>query len=102
MNEHGFSDVTPHEIIRRVSGNIVEIREMSAEKDPSWDPEIIPGGFSAHYVNQRDQKWFIKSNPDGEVKRVHKRKNGYFYYKGSNGSKFRESDKPIRFYDYNF
>jgi hypothetical protein len=98
-NHYGYSDVTPYEVVRRVSDKTIEIREMDAERDESVKLEFHVGGYSAHCSNQRDQKWFIASNPENRVIRIRLGKQGW---KDKHGRKFGLSDKPVRFYDYNF
>ena len=105
-NYHGYSDVHPVEVVRIISDSTVEVRAMDAVLDPEWKPEIIPGGFVGHCVNQGDQKHIITSNEENPVFRVrlsrskNPRKNGYWF--DSNGSRYVMNDKPVRFYDYNF
>ena len=99
-NHLGYSDVNPYEVVKVVSGKTLEIRSMTAEKDDSVKLEFQAGGFSAHCSNQQKQKWFINSNPDGEVKRIRLSKNGKWFDKY--GNRFSLSDKPVKFYDYNF
>ena len=98
-NMHGWSDVTPFEIVRVVSPKTIEVRAMIAEQDESFKPEIIPGGFAGHCVNQGQQKWNYKSAPEGMVLRARLRKDGNFH---SNFGKHVLSTEPRKFYDYNF
>lgn len=98
-NHIGYSDVTPFEIIRAVSGKTLEIRRMNAERDPTFKPEFVPGGFSAHCTNQIDQAWIISSDPTAAVIRIRKGKLGW---KDANGNRYQLAEKPVRFYDYNF
>ncbi len=99
-NRLGYSDVKPCEIIRHVSAKTIEIRDMRSERDPTWKPEIIPGGFAGHCVNQHTQRWNITSDPEGRVTRI--RLNNRGVWKDSHGRKYQLSDTPRRFYDYNF
>lgn len=99
-NHHGYSDINPFEVIKAVSAKTLEVRSMTAVEDKSVKLEFHAGGFSAHCSNQQDQKWFITSNPEGEVKRIRLSNKGYWQDKY--GNKFILSDKPIKFYDYNF
>lgn len=99
-NHIGYSDVNPFEIVRRVSDKTIEIRAMDSERDPDWKPKFIPGGFSAHCVNQSEQRWNIQSNPDNPVIRIRLQKSGQ--WKDAHGRRFDLHDSPIRFYDYNF
>ena len=98
-NHYGYSDVYPFEVVKVVSDKTIEIREMDAERDESVKLEWAPGGFAGHCINQRDQKWFIKSNPENPVIRIRLSKQGW---KDRHGRKFGLSEKPVRFYDYNF
>ena len=98
-NQYGYSDVTPFEVIRVISDKTIEIREMDAERDDSVKMEFHVGGFSAHCSNQRDQKWFIKSDETAPVIRIRLGKNGW---KDKHGRRFALADEPVKFYDYNF
>jgi hypothetical protein len=98
-NEMGYSDVEPHEVIREVSAKCLEIRAMSAALDPTWKPDMIPGGFSAHTVNNGEQRWLIRSSEASPVIRIRLGKRGW---KDKHGNRYVLSDKPRKFYDYNF
>ncbi len=68
ISRHGYSDIAPFEVIEvSKSGKKIKCRAMKADLDPAFKPEFIPGGFSAHCVNNNEQKWIIESNPDGEI-----------------------------------
>jgi hypothetical protein len=99
-NRYGHSDVTPYEVVRKVSDKCLEVRWMRSTQDPDWKPNIISGGFSGICTNNNQQKWNITSDTSAAVVRIRKHKNGY--WKDASGSVFRLSDKPIMFYDYNF
>ena len=98
-NHHGYSDVTPYEVVKHVSNQTIEIREMDSEKDPSWVPNWHVGGFAGHCSNQHEQKWFIKANAENPVIRIRLGKNGW---KDKHGRRFNLSNEPVRYYDYNF
>jgi hypothetical protein len=98
-NHIGYSDVNPFEIIRKVSDKTVEIRAMNAERDPNWKPDFVAGGFCGTVVNQRDQRWIISSSADAPAVRI---RLGKFGWKDRNGRRYQLSDKPVKFYDYNF
>lgn len=97
-NMHGWSDVYPFEIIRVVSPKTIEVRAMIAELDEDFKPEIIPGGFSGHCVNQNKQTYKYRSCPEGQVMKVRLGKKGW---KSAMG-KHVLSTQPRKFYDYNF
>lgn len=95
-NRHGWSDIDPFEIIA-VTPKTITIRSMLCELDKDWKPEQHVGGFCAHTSNNHEQKWIIKSDPKGGTEIIHLNKKGW----GHIGC-FRISDKPIKFYDFNF
>lgn len=97
-NEYGYSDVTPYEIVRRVTDKTIEVREMDAVLAPGWKPEFIPGGFAGHCINQSSQEWVYTSRPEAPVIRIRLTKKGWAH----KGSRFKLADKPRKFYDYNF
>lgn len=98
-NHLGYSDVTPHEIMRTVSAKTLEIREMKAERDDTVKLEWVAGGFAGHCVNQRSQKWNITSDTDRQTFRIRLGKLGW---KDAHGRRFVLNDQPVKFYDYNF
>jgi len=98
-NQHGYSDVNPFEIVRRISDKTIEIRAMSAEIDPTWKMDWVAGGFCGTVVNQYTQRWIITSNPEARVIRIRYGKRGW---KDSSGYLYGLSHKPKKFYDYNF
>lgn len=98
-NHLGYSDITPHEVVRIVSDKTIEIREMDAKRDESVKLEWIAGGFAGHCVNQRDQEWFITSDESAPVIRIRLGKHGW---KDKYGRRYEICDEPVKFYDYNF
>lgn len=99
VNHIGYSDVNPYEVVRRVSDKTLEVRAMNAERDPSWNPDFVPGGFFGTVVNQSEQKWVITSDENGRVVRIRLGKQGW---KDAHGNRYQLSDEPVKFYDYNF
>ena len=99
-NQIGYSDVNPFEVVRVVSDKTIEIRAMNAERDESFKLDFVPGGFSAHCVNQADQKWFITSDEEAPVIRIRLSKNKGWCDK--HGQRYMLADAPRKFYDYNF
>lgn len=98
-NESGYSDMYPYEIVKVVSENTIEIRPMDTERDDSVELKWVSGGFAGHCVNQGKQKWFYKSNPDNPVRRIRRRKDGYFY---NHCNRVYLEQEPRKFHDYNF
>lgn len=98
-NKLGYSDVTPFEVIKKISDKTLVIRAMKYERDESVKLEFDVGGFAAHCVNQHEQKWFIESDPTRPEIRIRLGKKGW---KDAHGSSYNLEDAPRRFYDYNF
>jgi hypothetical protein len=98
-NHIGYSDINPFEIVRRVSDKTLEIRAMNAERDQSWKPNFIPGGFCGTVVNQSEQRWVISSNESAKPVRIRFGKKGW---KDAHGNRYALADQPQKFYDYNF
>ena len=100
-NRIGYSDIYPCEVVNVISDKTIEVRDMDADLDPSFNPEFEIGGFSGVCTNQNEQRWIYKSRPDFPIFRVRysKAKN---CWKDKNGNRFRMSEVPVKFYDYNF
>lgn len=96
-NLHLWTDVEPYEIIRYVSDVTLELRHMKSELLSK--PEFIPGGFSAHCTNNSSLKYKITPDPDAEIIRARLRKDGKFH---SVKGEHHLSDRPMKYYDYNF
>ena len=99
-NRIGHTDVTPYEIIKDVNGRVLHVRAMKTELNPDWKPDIVPGGFVGHCTNNYKQEWNCTSNPEGRVTIIRQHKDGRWY--SSYHDQFVLSEKPQKFYDYNF
>lgn len=99
-NMYGWSDVYPYEVIEVRTPRKLIIRSMNAELDPTWRPEVIPGGFVGHCVNNDEQRWVITPDEDGAVLPIRLNKRGE--WKDTAGNKYGLADNPRRKYDYNF
>lgn len=94
-----YSDSTACTIIRiSASGKTIWIQEDIATLADDWKPEIIPGGFSGHCVNNHSQSYTYKPNPEGKVYRASLRKDGRI--RTTSGERVTEG--RYHFYDYNF
>lgn len=98
-NLHMHTDIEPYEVVRVISDKTIEIRRMNADKDESVELKWAAGGFAGHCVNQRDQKWIIKSDNNSPVIRARRRVDGYFH---SAYGRHMLNSRPVCFYDYNF
>ena len=93
----GWTDRYPYEILARTAKTIT-VRPMRYEKDPTWKPEFVPGGFSAVCVNQGEQRWLLSSDEDAVVLKAYLRKGGMYHCALGPLS----INRATRFYDYNF
>lgn len=96
-NHKMWTDVEPYEVIRVISDKCVEIRPMST-KQIEFPKEFHIGGFSAHCSDQHRQKYEYTSNPTAPTMKIRKGKKGW----AAGSMKFKMSDAPVKFYDYNF
>ena len=93
-NHRSWSDVTPYEVVRVISDKVVEIRQMKTKSVKA--PELLGvGGFSAVYDNQ-SQEWECLPDENMPIERIKLLKGGW------GGGKYKMSDRPIYYYDYNF
>jgi hypothetical protein len=99
-NQISYSDVTPFEVVRHVSGKTVDIREMDAVRsNPENKLGFIPGGFCGECTKQHEQEWTITSNPENRVVRIRLGRKGW---RDAWGNRYDMCNQPRRFYDYNF
>jgi hypothetical protein len=91
INRHGYSDIDPiGKIVGIKSKTIVYVQPVVAG-DNLTKMEFVSGGFAGHCVNQNEQRY--EFTEEGDV----------FEMRLSNGDKYRRiSDRPIKYYDYNF
>lgn len=100
-NHVGWSDIKPYEIIKRNTERKLTIRSMTCEQKHTFeDLGFVQGGFLGHCSTQSNQEWEITSNPDGYVVEIRMNKKGE--WKDKHGGRYRLSENPVKFYDYNF
>lgn len=92
-NYHGYSDIDPNEVVRVISHRKIEIRQMDAVLAQAPIQHI--GGFCANTENDT-QRWECVSNPNNPVEIITLTKKGW------GQGRYRMSDVPKKFYDYNF
>lgn len=100
LNRHLFSDVSPFEVVRVISDKTVEIRAMNAVLDPAWKRDFTPGGFFGHTANNESQRYIYSQNLEAPIVRARITKSGIWSVSGE--ARYFASDKPRRFYDFNF
>lgn len=94
-NQYFHTDIEPWEVLQVISEKKVLIRKMDAVIK-SAPKEFHAGGFSGNFSDNDEQRWECKSNPENYTEVITLTKNGW------GGGRFRMSDKPVKFYDYNF
>ena len=96
-----FSDINPYEVVKKISDKCYLVRSMSIKlmNKEELNKSFVPGGFLGHIDNSL-QTWGITSNQDGHQFKVRLHKNGE--WKDSDGMTYTLSDKPIKYYDFNF
>lgn len=99
-NYHSYSDVTPFEIVKKVSEKTIDVREMDYKALNSNNLDFHAGGFSAHCSNQYEQKYSYEANEENPIIRIRLHMDGHYYCK--HGKRHTLSTQPVRFYDYNF
>lgn len=98
LNHHGYSDVHPYKVVRvTASGKTAYVREVEATLNPTWKPDIIPGGFAGHCQNNYSQLWVFGAETGPEIA-VRLGKNGWKSKQGRHVA----SAAPRRHHDYNF
>ncbi len=98
--EIGWTDREPFHIVKVCTATKIVVRAAKAERDTTWKPEIIPGGFVGHCVNNSEQRWFITpGEPGAREVELRRHKDGRWYSK--NGVRFGVG-YAAKHYDYNF
>lgn len=70
VTKNCYSDRQAYTVVARTATTLTVQRD-NAIKDPSFKAEFIVGGFSAHCVNQNEQKWTYESNPNAPRERIY-------------------------------
>ncbi len=104
MNRHGYTDMHPYEVIRIDTPKKMIIREMLAteteESKKRRKETFVPTGFLG--ISDNDvQEWDIRSQDISDFDFAVRLHGDGFWY-DANGNRYTMSDKPIKFYDFNF
>lgn len=91
-----YSDISPVTVVKRTAKTIT-VRYDNAKLDSNWKPEFVVGGFSAHCINNDDQKWIITENPNGKTETFRLRNVGW-----RNSANEKLYPEWMKHYDYNF
>lgn len=102
-NRYGWSDIEPYEVVEERTPNMYKIRWMKSvqteESKKRLSDSFIAGGFCGHYDNDL-QEWNCTSCEDYECFTIRRHKDGNWY--DIYHRKYSISNKPIKFYDFNF
>lgn len=95
---HLYTDAYAGTVIARTRDTLT-IQRDKATRAPGFDPEWVPGGFSAICLNSDDQKWITEPDRTGKIYKAYwsKRKKGFFVKQC-----LRVSYGRHEYYDYNF
>ena len=97
-----WSDSEAFTVIRvSTSGKTFWAQEDKATLKPDWKPEIIPGGFVGHCINQDSQEYDYEPNRDGFVIRCSWSEKKQCFHSPSHGFKVMYAGRH-KFHDYNF
>ena len=104
MNRHGYTDMHPYEVIAIATPKKMIIREMHAteteESKKRRKETFVPTGFLG--ITDNDvQEWDIRSQDTSDFDFAVRLHGDGFWY-DANGNRYTMSDKPIKFYDFNF
>ncbi len=97
---HMYTDALSHTVIKRGKADVTIQRDNVERLDA---PEITPGGFAGHCINQHAIRYNCTPDTDGARQTYTRRKNGRWVRKGEpmhNGPSI--SMGSHEFYDYNF
>lgn len=94
-NLHLFSDIEPCEVVEIISKRKVKIRKMDAVIKTA-PKDFHAGGFSGNFSDNDQQRWECVSNSENEIEVITLTKNGW------GCGRYKMSDQPRKFYDYNF
>jgi hypothetical protein len=95
-NRYDDKGVIPFEIVERISGHELVIRDMICDLHKGWKPRMIMG----HCMNEKEQEWDIVPDPDALTFRIRLDKQGR--WKDVSGNIYRMEVIPVRFHQYSF
>ena len=103
MTQCLHSDANPYEVIEERTEKLWIVRRMKAEETEESkqrrSTSFVMGGFLGHFDNSV-QDWHIEQDPEGEVVAIRLHIDGRWY--DAYGLRYVPSQKPYKFYDFNF
>lgn len=64
-----WTDSHAWEVVGHKGSNTILIRKLRPERDQSFKPDWVPGGFAGHCTNAGQQRWILHSDPSQPVLR---------------------------------
>jgi hypothetical protein len=102
LTETLYSDTEAWKVVGRTATTL-QLQRVEVERDPAWQPNIVPGGFAGHCTNQNEQTWLYAGLAESEctVRLVKSPYNSREKMWGSKGRRF-IANGARRKHDYNF
>ena len=95
ISQYGYSDVYAYEVVKVCTPKKVMIRALKTEIKVA-PKEFFPGGFCGHFADNHAQEWNYESDPTAPEVALFLGKEGWGL------GRYRMSDTPYKFHDYNF
>lgn len=95
-----YSDQHACTVISRTAKSIT-VQQDKAILDPNFKPEIIPGGFAGHCVNQEEQTYTYEPNPNGRIS-TYRWSDKYGQFRSTGDQSIKIINGRYEYYDYNF
>lgn len=87
-------DVIPFEVVEMVSSITLVVRDMICDLDSSFKPHI----FMSQCINNDDQVWTIRPDPEGLCFKIRYLKNRR--WKDATGNYYELADEPKRWHQF--
>lgn len=81
------------------SGHRATLRQLKAERDPSWKRDFAPGSFFGHTYNDHELKYKYSTDESGTLQVIGRRKDGTYKASGWRGCRVGSAHEH---YDSNF
>lgn len=102
-NRYLYSDIEPYEVVEEITPNKYKIRWMKSvqteDSKQKLKDSFVVGGFFGHYDNNL-QEWDITPCETSQPFAIRRHKDGNWY--DIYHCRYSISNKPIKFYDFNF
>jgi len=105
LTETGYSQSYPWKVVGKTATTL-KVIPVNTQKDPEWEPNVLPGGFAGHCTNQSEQTWLydgVMENIEPVTLRLKKSRycSSDKLWGDKHGREF-IANGAVYFYDYNF